>query len=150
MLADAEAAVVVSSAAWVGQLAGGRPRRDPAGRGGGGDRGVRGGRAGAVPRTAESLAYVMYTSGSTGRPKGVCVPHRAVVRLVRNTDYVSIGARRPDRACVERGVRRGDVRDLGCAAERSGGATCCGATSVLDPAVFARHLRDAPVQRCCS
>ena len=37
---------------------------------------------------AENLAYVIYTSGSTGRPKGVCVPHRAVVRLVRGTDYV--------------------------------------------------------------
>ncbi|MFZ0477716.1 MAG: non-ribosomal peptide synthetase [Terriglobales bacterium] len=36
----------------------------------------------------ESLAYVMYTSGSTGRPKGVMVPHRAVVRLVKNTDYI--------------------------------------------------------------
>ena len=36
---------------------------------------------------AESLAYVMYTSGSTGRPKGVCVSHRAIVRLVKNTDY---------------------------------------------------------------
>jgi len=33
------------------------------------------------------LAYLMYTSGSTGRPKGVAVPHRAVVRLVRNTGY---------------------------------------------------------------
>jgi aspartate racemase len=33
------------------------------------------------------LAYVIYTSGSTGKPKGVCVPHRAVVRLVKNTDY---------------------------------------------------------------
>ncbi len=30
----------------------------------------------------------MYTSGSTGRPKGVMVPHRAVVRLVKNTDYI--------------------------------------------------------------
>jgi amino acid adenylation domain-containing protein len=40
--------------------------------------------------TAESLAYVMYTSGSTGRPKGVMVSHRAVVRLVKNTDYVSL------------------------------------------------------------
>ena len=32
----------------------------------------------------------MYTSGSTGRPKGVEVPHRAIVRLVRGQDYVSI------------------------------------------------------------
>ncbi|MEO6194012.1 MAG: amino acid adenylation domain-containing protein [Thermoanaerobaculia bacterium] len=36
-------------------------------------------------------AYVIYTSGSTGRPKGVVVPHRAVVRLVRETDYVQLG-----------------------------------------------------------
>ena len=42
--------------------------------------------------TAESLAYVMYTSGSTGRPKGVCVPHRAIVRLVLNTDYARFSA----------------------------------------------------------
>ncbi|MEA2694372.1 MAG: hypothetical protein QOJ16_3759, partial [Acidobacteriota bacterium] len=38
-----------------------------------------------------SLAYVVYTSGSTGRPKGVAVPHRAVARLVRETDYVAFG-----------------------------------------------------------
>jgi aspartate racemase len=38
----------------------------------------------------ESLAYVMYTSGSTGTPKGVAVPHRAVTRLVINTDYVDL------------------------------------------------------------
>jgi amino acid adenylation domain-containing protein len=36
---------------------------------------------------ARSLAYVMYTSGSTGRPKGVMVEQRAVVRLVKNTNY---------------------------------------------------------------
>ncbi|HVR99166.1 MAG TPA: amino acid adenylation domain-containing protein, partial [Thermoanaerobaculia bacterium] len=36
-------------------------------------------------------AYIIYTSGSTGRPKGVVVPHRAVVRLVRGTDYVQLG-----------------------------------------------------------
>jgi amino acid adenylation domain-containing protein len=40
--------------------------------------------------TADSLAYVIYTSGSTGQPKGVAVPHRAVNRLVLNTDYVQL------------------------------------------------------------
>lgn len=38
----------------------------------------------------DTLAYVMYTSGSTGKPKGVCVPHRAVVRLVSNSNYLSV------------------------------------------------------------
>ena len=38
----------------------------------------------------ESRAYVMYTSGSTGNPKGVAIPHRGVVRLVRNTNYVEL------------------------------------------------------------
>lgn len=37
--------------------------------------------------TSTSPAYVMYTSGSTGRPKGVVVDNRAVVRLVRDTNY---------------------------------------------------------------
>ncbi|SDZ05676.1 fengycin family lipopeptide synthetase E [Evansella caseinilytica] len=37
-----------------------------------------------------SLAYIMYTSGSTGRPKGVMVEHRNVIRLVQNTNYVTI------------------------------------------------------------
>ena len=41
--------------------------------------------------TAENLAYVLYTSGSTGQPKGVCTPHRGVVRLVKDTDYVEFG-----------------------------------------------------------
>ena len=41
--------------------------------------------------TAANLAYVIYTSGSTGKPKGVMVEQRAVVRLVRNADYVRLG-----------------------------------------------------------
>ncbi|WPB76076.1 amino acid adenylation domain-containing protein [Archangium violaceum] len=41
--------------------------------------------------TAENVAYVMYTSGSTGRPKGVCVPHRAVVRLVKGSTFIDMG-----------------------------------------------------------
>lgn len=40
---------------------------------------------------SESAAYIMYTSGSTGRPKGVVVPHRAVVRLTREQNFMQAG-----------------------------------------------------------
>jgi amino acid adenylation domain-containing protein len=43
-----------------------------------------------VPCAADQCAYVIYTSGSTGTPKGVMVPHRAVNRLVCETNYVQI------------------------------------------------------------
>jgi amino acid adenylation domain-containing protein len=52
--------------------------------------------ASAPPPTStngESAAYIIYTSGSTGRPKGSIIPHRAISRLVLNTDYVQL---RPD------------------------------------------------------
>jgi len=39
---------------------------------------------------AETLVYVIYTSGSTGQPKGVAVPHRGVVRLVQDSNYVKL------------------------------------------------------------
>jgi amino acid adenylation domain-containing protein len=40
--------------------------------------------------TSDRLAYVIYTSGSTGKPKGVAVPHKAVNRLVFNTNYIQL------------------------------------------------------------
>ena len=39
----------------------------------------------------EQLAYVFYTSGSTGTPKGAAIPHRAVNRLVKDTNYIQAG-----------------------------------------------------------
>ena len=46
----------------------------------------------AVPKISpDAPAYIMYTSGSTGTPKGVVVPHRAIVRLVREQNFVSFG-----------------------------------------------------------
>jgi amino acid adenylation domain-containing protein len=46
----------------------------------------------------DSLAYITFTSGSTGRPKGIGIPHRGVVRLVRNTNYLDYG---PDLRILE-------------------------------------------------
>ncbi len=41
--------------------------------------------------TPEDAAYVMFTSGSTGVPKGVIVPHRGVLRLVVDPDFMDLG-----------------------------------------------------------
>lgn len=38
----------------------------------------------------DDIAYINYTSGSTGKPKGVLVPHRGIVRLVKNTSWIDI------------------------------------------------------------
>jgi amino acid adenylation domain-containing protein len=38
----------------------------------------------------EDRCYVMFTSGSTAQPKGVVVPHRAVIRLVKNADFIQV------------------------------------------------------------
>ncbi len=44
------------------------------------------------PAQPQDAAYVMYTSGSTGKPKGVVVPHRGIVRLVKDQAAFTIGA----------------------------------------------------------
>lgn len=41
-----------------------------------------------IVNKAQDLAYSIYTSGTTGNPKGSLIPHRGIVRLVCNTNYI--------------------------------------------------------------
>jgi amino acid adenylation domain-containing protein len=47
-------------------------------------------RGGEQEIRGDDLAYVMYTSGSTGRPKGVLIPHRGIIRLVSDCNFVDL------------------------------------------------------------
>ncbi len=96
-----------------------------------------------LPRTGtpDSLAYVIYTSGSTGMPKGVAVPHRAVNRLVLNTNYIQFTS--------EDRVAQVSTASFDAATFEIWGALLNGATLVgitrdvtLSPKDFARELRE--------
>ena len=43
-----------------------------------------------IASTPEELCYVAFTSGSTGQPKGVSIPHRGVVRLAKEPNYLRL------------------------------------------------------------
>src|SRR5205085_8646559 len=45
----------------------------------------------AIGNDPDGIAYAIYTSGSTGRPKGIPIPHKGIVRLVSNTNYIELG-----------------------------------------------------------
>ena len=70
-------------------------------------------------------AYIMYTSGSTGTPKGVVVPHRAIVRLVRDQNFLSFG---PDNVFLQLSNTSFDASTL-----EIWGALLNGARLVLQP-----------------
>jgi aspartate racemase len=90
MLEDAEAPILLTEESLLGRLPMGSAEaicldRDWEAIAAAGDELVDGG------ATADNLVYVIYTSGSTGRPRGGGIPHRAVVRLVINADYLRLG-----------------------------------------------------------
>ncbi|MDE1462996.1 non-ribosomal peptide synthase/polyketide synthase [Spartinivicinus poritis] len=45
-----------------------------------------------VSSSLSHLAYVIYTSGSTGKPKGVTIEQSGIIRLVKNTNYISLSS----------------------------------------------------------
>ncbi|TDV56471.1 non-ribosomal peptide synthetase [Actinophytocola oryzae] len=78
-----------------------------------------------VRGSADSLAYVRYTSGSTGHPKGVAVPHRGVVRLVHDTDWLHFG---PDETFLQLCALTFDPSEF-----EIWGALCNGGCLVIHP-----------------
>ncbi|MGH9332371.1 MAG: amino acid adenylation domain-containing protein, partial [Vicinamibacteria bacterium] len=94
--------------------------------------------------TPDNLAYVIYTSGSTGRPKGVGVTHRAITRLVWNTDYI--------RLTPEDHVAHASNLSFDAATFEIWGALCAGARLVvipreiaLSPEQYAREIESSRV-----
>jgi amino acid adenylation domain-containing protein/FkbH-like protein len=89
----------------------------------------------------DDLAYVIYTSGSTGTPKGVAVPHRAVNRLVLNTNYIQFN--RDDRVAQVSNASF-DAATFEIWGALLNGATLVGITRdvALSPVDFARELRE--------
>lgn len=92
------------------------------------------------PAVAQDEAILFYTSGSTGIPKAVCVPHRAILRLVMNTDYVSLGVN--DRVANLSNVAfDASTFEIWGPLLNGGEAHVMGRDMALTPQVLARELR---------
>jgi len=88
--------------------------------------------------STDTPAYVMFTSGTTADPKGVVVPHRAVVRLVVDTNYVQIV---PQDAILQFSTPSFDASTFEIWGALLNGATLVLYTGeVLDPNLFKQHV----------
>jgi amino acid adenylation domain-containing protein len=90
---------------------------------------------------ADDLAYVMFTSGTTGIPKAVAIPQRAVVRLVRDTNFVSLG---PDERLLLTGSISFDAATFEIWGMLLNGGTLvlAGTHDLLNPATMRRLLAE--------
>ncbi|HEU5124960.1 MAG TPA: amino acid adenylation domain-containing protein [Verrucomicrobiae bacterium] len=98
-----------------------------------------------LPRaTAENVAYIIYTSGSTGQPKGVAIPHRAIARLVLNTNYVQLSA---DDCIAQASNTSFDAATFEIWGALLNGAKLAGISMdiALSPKDFARELREQKI-----
>jgi amino acid adenylation domain-containing protein len=88
-----------------------------------------------------TLAYAIYTSGTTGRPKGVMVEHRAILRLVVATRYVTLTA--ADRI-LQTGSTAFDAStfEIWGALLNGGGLCLAPRESLLDAAEFRRLVAE--------
>jgi amino acid adenylation domain-containing protein len=85
-----------------------------------------------------SMAYVIYTSGTTGVPKGVVVEHRSVLRLVLNTNVISLS---PDDCILQTGSLAFDASTFEIwGALLNGGRVCLADQEILLRATEMQHL----------
>lgn len=95
----------------------------------------------ASTANSRSLAYVIYTSGSTGIPKGVAATHRAVNRLVLNTNYIQLT---PDDRVAQVSNASFDAATFEIWGALLNGGTVVGITRdvAVSPGEFASELRE--------
>ncbi len=92
----------------------------------------------------KSLAYIMFTSGTTGVPKAVAIEHRAVCRLVMNTNYLELGRIGPFTRLLKTGAFGFDASTFEVwGMLLNGGCIYLAAkNNLLNPAVFAKKIAE--------